>query len=383
MSFFTDLSSEILYPVIPFFLTSTLGAPASILGLIEGMAEAVSAVVKGLSGPLSDRMSKRKPFVFAGYSLSSVSKLAFALSPVWGFALFFRLCERIGKGVRTPARDALIADVTDESLRGRAFGFHRAMDTWGAVLGSSLAFVLLPLFHDDFRTVMLLSLVPAFFAVLIILRLREKPKRETANKVPVKALLFSPPRSRGYLRFVFVYAVFSLGASSATFLILRARSIGFSFATALLPYIIANIVYALTSERIGRLSDRTGRRGILVFGMSVFAASYFIIFLFPSKAALIAALSLYGLYLAATEGIGKAFVTDMVKSEEYGRALGFFYFLTGTATLAASLVAGALWDRVSQRAPFLQGALCAAAAIVLFSLLVRRDVPGVRGASDQ
>lgn len=369
VSFFTDASSEIIYPIIPFFITVTMGAPAAVLGIIEGLAEALSAAAKGMSGPLSDRTRRRKSLVFSGYALSSLSKLALALSTFWATALAARLTERIGKGIRTPARDALLAECADAGGKGRAFGFHRAMDTWGAVTGTATAFILLLVLHNDFRSIILISLLPAFVAVVLTLRIAEQRDTETAAARPLWSQMFSPPRSKQFRNFVAAYGIFSLGASSATFFILRARYIELSYAEALLPYLFANIVYAATSERAGRLSDTIGRKRVMLAGMLLFTIAYTIIFLSPSTPAFFIALACYGLYLAATEGIGKAFITDMVSREEYGRALGFFYFITGLSTLAASIAAGILWDQVSPRAPFLQGACFGLLGIVLFARL--------------
>ncbi|MBI4720401.1 MAG: MFS transporter [Chitinivibrionia bacterium] len=373
VSFLTDASSEIIYPIIPFFLTVTLGAPATALGIMEGFAEALSAAFKGMSGPLSDRMRRRKPLVFAGYALSTLSKALLALSPAWGFAAGSRMLERAGKGVRSPARDALLAECTDKESKGSAFGFHRAMDTWGAVVGTSTALVLLLFIKHDFRWIILVSLVPAFLAVLLTFRIKEAAGAAGADRRSLLSRIMSPPSSPRFRRLVLAYGVFSLGTSSATFLILRAGSIESSYAAALLPYLFANVVYAATAERAGRLSDRAGRKAVILAGMLLFALAYAVMFLFASTAALFAALALYGLHMACTEGVGKAFVTDTVAKEEYGNALGFFYFTTGTATLLASIAAGVLWDNVSPRALFLQGALFGILGALLLASLMKES----------
>jgi len=370
VSFLTDLSSEMIYPVLPFFLTVTLGAPAAALGLMEGLSELTASVGKGLSGSLSDLARKRKAFVTAGYGISSVAKAALALSPSWLPALGSRLVERVGKGVRTPARDAIIAAETEAGSRGRAFGFHRAMDTWGAVAGATAAFLVLGSARQDFRQVILVSLLPALLAVGLTLAVREKRSPRRSSGAPSLRVLLRPPSSRAYRKLLVAYGLFSLGTSSATFLLLRARSLGLSYRQSILPYLAANVVYALASEPLGRLSDRVGRKGLLLSGMAAFAFGYGLLAGSDSLLPALMGFLLYGLYLACTEGIGKALACDLVDPSDYGRALGFFYLAMGLCTLAASVVAGLLWDHLSPRAPFFQGALLSALGVLATAFLI-------------
>ena len=372
VSLFNDVASEMIYPIVPIFLTSVLGAPKSVVGLIEGIAEATASLLKIFSGWISDRLEKRKPFVTLGYSTAVISKIIMAFSYVWPWVLFARFIDRFGKGVRTSARDALIAESTDKDNLGKAFGLHRAMDTLGAVAGPLLALVLIKYFHDDYRTIFLIASVPAVIGVgWLILAVTEAPKQSagtSAGKLPInlKTAREVISRNKAFGLFLIVSLVFSLGNSSDAFLILRAQNLGLSVMMTILAYVLYNTTYSLFSYLAGDLSDRIGPKNILIGGFLFYAlvyglfgwatGSWIIWFLFP----------IYGLYMAMTDGVGKAYIANLVPSEYSGTAFGVYQTAVGFAAFFASLIAGLLWDSVGVSAPFYFGAALAFVAACLF-----------------
>lgn len=381
VSFFNDVSSEMLYPLIPIFLTAVLGAPMAVVGLIEGIAESTASLLKVFSGWYSDRVARRLPLVVGGYSLSAIAKPLLALAAAWPVVLALRFTDRLGKGIRTSARDALIADSTDEQFRGRSFGFHRGLDTAGAAVGPLLALVLLQVLSENLRLIFLLSFPPALIGVLLLLLVKERPVgREQAvpnnggGPAQPEALTGNGSRlslalgDRRFRLFLVATVIFALGNSSDVFLILRAKDLGFSTALVVLAYAFYNMVYASTSTHAGMLSDRMGRRPVLVIGFLVFAAVY-LGFALVREAALVWGLfAAYGLYMAMTDGVGKAFVVDLSPAETRGTALGVYHMAVGIMSFAASFIAGLLWTFVGAPAPFLMAAvtgLMAAGVLVI------------------
>ena len=372
VSLFTDISSEMLYPVIPLFLTTVLQAPMSVVGLIEGIAESTASLLKIVSGWMSDRLKHRKPFVVAGYALSAISKPLLALAGSWHLVLGSRIVDRIGKGIRTSPRDALIAASCDAGSRGKAFGLHRAKDTTGAVIGPLLALMLLSL-GLGYRSMFLLAFLPAGLGVAVLLFIREAPRAvpegDAATLSGVK-----PRLSPDLLRFIMAYAVFAAGNSSDVFLLLRAKDIGLSTNGVLLTYVFYNAVYALTAAPAGWLSDKMSRSALLVGGLTVFALVY-VGFAFATETWMIWPLfALYGFYGAATEGVSKALVADLSPEAGRGTAMGMLHTVTGLFAFVASVTAGQLWTRLGPAAPFLYGAACAlASAVALLFLSARRS----------
>lgn len=366
VSLFTDISSEMLYPVIPLFLTAVLNAPMSVVGVIEGVAESAASLLKIASGWWSDRLRARRPFVVLGYSLSAVSKPLLALAGSWGAVLASRLVDRMGKGIRTSPRDAMIASSCDKDARGKAFGLHRAMDTIGAVLGPLLAVLLLSVLKLSYRSIFLWAFVPAGLGVVALAflqggsRIHRGAAPQVAPRTPVSADL---------RRFVFVYGVFALGNSSDVFLLLKARQVGFSANGVLLTYVFYNLVYALSAAPAGWLSDRLSRRALMAGGLVVFAAVYTGFALATGRAVIWMLFALYGLYAAATEGVSKALVADLSTPDNRGTAMGLFHTATGLLAFAASTAAGLLWTHIGPAAPFVYGAVCAGAAAGLLALL--------------
>ncbi len=383
VSFFTDISSEMLYPIIPIFLTAVLGAPFAIVGLIEGVAESTSSILKVISGWLSDRSGKRKPFVIYGYSLSAISKPVLALAYTWHFVLGARFLDRFGKGLRTSARDALIADSTDTQYRGKAFGFHRALDTLGAVIGPLLTLILLFYLDGSYRLMFLAAFIPAFISIALLVFFVSEKKTEKKEGQSFKLSDFN----REFKLFLAISIIFAIGNSSNAFLILRARNIFESFggipsivasvfgsmavlAVVILSYVVYNITYSLASMPAGILSDRFGRRNLIVGGFLIFAMVY-LGFALANQGYLIWLLfAVYGFYIAMTDGVGTAFVVDMVPFEKRGTAIGIYYTATGLMALASSIIAGLLWDIIGAYAPFLLGSVMAFAAAVLLVVLL-------------
>ncbi len=355
----TDISSEMLYPIVPVFLTSVLGAPMQVVGLIEGLAEGTASFVKIIGGRLSDKAGTRKPFVIAGYSLSALSKPLLALASTWHFVLFSRFIDRVGKGVRTSARDALIAGSTDKEHWGKAFGFHRAMDTLGAALGPLAALAMIQYMGastPNYRLIFMTAFIPAVLGVLVLFYfVKEVAKTPATPGVPATAA----PMSADFKKFVALYAIFALGNSSDVFLIMKARTMGFTLTHVILAYTGYNLVYAALAAPAGWLSDKLGKINTMVFGFLVFAAVY-IGFATATRGWMIWALfALYGFYGAFNEGISKAVISHLSGADNRASAMGYFQGALGFLTFAASALAGFLWDRISPSAPFLVGACCA------------------------
>ncbi|MDO8691148.1 MAG: MFS transporter [Dehalococcoidia bacterium] len=368
VSLFNDISSEMLYPLIPIFLTAVLGAPVAVVGLIEGIAEATASLTKAYSGWISDKFRKRRPLIALGYGLSAVSKPLLSLATGWPVVLGLRFGDRVGKGVRTAARDALIADSTDAAHWGRAFGFHRALDTSGAVFGPLLALALLGLLGDNLRLVFLLAFIPAAIGVLLIAKVRERPRSAPTSQpnFSIRWSLFD----RRFKVFLLVVLVFSLGNSSDAFLILRAKSLlGDSTFLTVLAYALYNVVYALASTPAGILSDRIGRKWVMGGGFVVFAAVYFGFALAGHPETIWVLFAVYGFYIAMTEGVGKAFTVDLVPAELRGTALGSYHTAVGVMSLPASLLAGLLWTYVSPEATFALGGVTAILAAAMLPLV--------------
>jgi MFS family permease len=370
VSFFTDISSEMLYPIIPIFLVSVLGAPMSILGLIEGIAESAASVLKAFSGWFSDKSRHRKNFVTGGYFLSSLGKLFFFLAYAWPMVLAARLIDRIGKGIRTSPRDAMIADSCEARYRGKAFGFHRAADTLGAILGPLLALWLIVALKENIRIVFLIAFIPAMIAVgLLVFFLKEAPRLSQVNGGALRLNIrqFSP----AFGKFLLVSVIFSIGNSSDAFLIMRAKGIGLSMAAVILAYVVYNISYSALSFPAGIISDRIPRKVVMIGGYLIFAFVYLGFANFANKSSIWLLFFIYGFYMAMTDGVSKAFVTDTVNEEVRGTAIGLYYCLTGLCAFFASLIAGLLWTYAGASAPFIYGAVMAALSCLGFLILIK------------
>ena len=373
VSLFTDISSEMIVPVLPLFLTMVLGAPVAAVGLIEGVAESTASVLRVFAGWLSDRSGRRKPLILLGYGLSNLTKPLLALSAAWPQVLAIRFLDRAGKGIRGAPRDALLADSVAPSVRGRAFGFHRSMDTTGAAIGPLLAAATLALTGGNPRAVFWLAAIPGLVAIAIAVAfLRDRPvppKDATAPRLGFRDL------GRPFALFTGVAFVFSLGNSSDAFLILRAQDVGMPVAVIPLAYFAFNTLYAVFATPAGILSDRIGRRPLLATGFAVFALVYAGFAVAPSAIAAGGLFLVYGLYYALTDGVARALVADLVPSSLRATAMGTFSTATGLALLPASVIAGALWQGVGPWAPFAYGAVTASLAALLLLLVPTKPAP--------
>jgi MFS family permease len=358
-SLLNDSSSELLYPVLPLFLTTTLGAPAAAVGAVEGAADAASQIVGLVVGRRSDRMRRRMPFVWVGYALSNVAKPLIAIAPAWGWVLGARVLDRTGKGVRTAPRDALLRDSSDPGRTGATFGFHRFMDSLGAVIGPLLALLLLSA-GLSLRQVIALAVVPAFLTMLALRRVRDVPAASaTATGSGPVAAGSVRTLSAPFWTFTAAWAIFSLGNSADVFLLLRARDLGLSTTAVVLAYALYNTLYSGLSWPLGSLSDRIGKRRVLALGLLLFAAVYAGFGLATSGAVVWPLMAIYGVYIAATDGVGKALVSDLSPPHDRATGQGMFKLVTGGASVVASLVAGVLWQTVAPGAVFALGAVAA------------------------
>lgn len=364
VSLFNDIASEMIYPIVPIFLTSVLGAPMAVIGLIEGVAESTASLLKVFSGWFSDLIGQRKPLTVFGYSFSTISKLFLALAYAWPMVLLARFIDRFGKGVRVSARDALIADSTEPGSRGAVFGFHRTMDTLGAVGGPLLAIGLMAIFHDRFRLIFVISFIPALIGVLIL----QFFVKEVRKPVQPKERINVSWRNFGakYNWFLLISLIFSLGNSSDVFLILRSKDLGLSTILVVLAYVIYNITYAALSYPAGLMADKIGYRKVLFAGFFIFALVYAGFALTNSAVSVWVFFAVYGFYIAFTEGVSKAYIADLAPKDQVGTAIGLYYTITGVAVLFASLVAGWLWGAYGAAGPFYYGSAMAFIACALF-----------------
>lgn len=381
VSLLTDVSSEMVYPLNPVFLTQVLGAPAWTVGLVEGIAETTASLLKLYSGGLSDWLGRRKPFAIAGYGLGAISKPLMAIAGSWGHVLGARFLDRVGKGLRAAPRDALIAENCAPDQRGRAFGLHRSMDTMGALLGPLLGYLFLRHYPGHFRQLYALAFFPALLGVLaLILFVRERAKTtiEAATAQRPMPRFSLPPLSTlspAYRRYLLIVALFSLGNSSDAFLILRAQSVGIKAEHILLLYALFNSVEAAFGYAAGRLSDRVGRLPLIACGYSVFALVYFGFARLNNVSFVWVLFAAYGIYSTLTQGVQKAFAADLTHPQRRGTEMGLFHMMVGLAALPASLMAGWLYTHVSPAAPFYFGAFTAATAALLMLLQTPHETP--------
>jgi MFS family permease len=381
VSLLTDLSSEMIYPLVPAFLAMTFGAGARWLGAIEGTADAVAAVLKIASGRWSDRLTKRTPLVIAGYTLSSVVRPLVALATSAAQVLAVRVGDRVGKGLRSAPRDAMIADAVAPELRGRAFGVHRAADHAGAMLGPLLAFALLQWGQVELRTVFLWAAIPAAVAVAtLVLVVREAPRRAASTVGGSDARPGGVSVGTGLRRYLAILILFALGNSTDAFLLLRAHQVGLPVATAPLLWAFLHLVKATTAGVGGALSDRLGRRPLLIAGWLIYALVYLGFGWATGSWQVWALMAAYGAFYGCTEGAERALVADLVPEAARGRAFGWYNGVLGVAVLPSALIFGAIWEAAGARFAFSLGALLAAlAAIALWVTPLRPLADGESG----
>src|SRR5688500_15221523 len=384
VSFLTDVSSEMIYPLLPVFIGRVLGASATSIGVIEGAAESTAALLKFFSGWWSDRMVRRKPLVVVGYALSGLVRPLIGIAQSVGHVLAIRLADRIGKGIRTSPRDALIADSVDARVRGKAFGFHRAADHAGAVLGPLIAFVLLQRAGIEMRTLFLLAAIPGLLAVVVLVVGVREARTPPATMAPTDAPTIEPARLRTlggrFWAVLGIILVFTLGNSTDAFLLLRAADLGVPIAQIPLLWAVLHVVKSASSTPGGALSDRLGRRPLLIAGWLLFAAVYFAFGRATAVWQIWALFAIYGVYFGLTEGTEKALVADLVPASARGTAFGGFNLAVSLGALPASVIFGLWWDRVGPRAAFDFGATMALIA-TLALVLVLPGAPRERTAS--
>lgn len=379
VSFLNDLSSDMIFPFIPIFLTSVLGATATFVGLVEGIADATASVLKIVSGRLSDSWLRRKPFVVFGYSLSAIAKPVLSAATAPWHVLAVRFFDRVGKGARDAPRDALLSFSAHKKDIGRAFGFHRGADTLGAALGPLIAFFILPLIHNNLRTLFLLSFVASFFAVLILqIFVREVYNHNSSVSVEEDTLVIPSHFNLGslgvpFIVFLFSATILSLGKASEAFLLLRAQGVGVTLVLLPIIYFVYNITFALLSTPAGMLSDRIGHRNTFMIGMLIFSGTYFLFAKTSSTIGIWVLFAVYGFYSAFTEGVGRAIVADLVEEKLRATAYGFYNAFTGFALLPASLIFGFFWDRFGASFAFSYGAVLGIIAFVIFLFLRIRN----------
>lgn len=365
-SFLTDTSVKMIYSVMPLFLIS-IGASKASLGLIEGIAESTASLIRALSGFWSDRLGKNKPFMLAGYALSAIilPLYAFVISPMQ--VLILRFGERFGKGIRTAPRDSLIAASVTGNKSGRGFGFQKAMDNSGAIVGPLLAFALLSFFPGSYRLIFILAGIPAIAGIFVIvfgIKEVRKSKAELFNKFRFRDF------SRRYWLFLAIIFVFTLGNSTDALLLVKANEAGIKVAFIPLVYLVTNVVSVAAAIPAGSLADRIGKEKLLIAGFLIYSIVYFFFGLNVGEGALFVLFAFYGLYSAATDGIQKAFIADVADVNKKGTALGIYNAMLGITLLPASIIAGVLYDRVNSSVPFWFGAAMALLAAILMTLFV-------------
>lgn len=365
VSFFTDMSSNMIVPILPLYLTTVLHVQVQSIGIIEGIAESTASILKFYSGRITDRVGKHKLLMLIGYGLSNLTKPFFALSSSWEQVLMIRFSDRFGKGIRTSPRDALIADSTNKEERGKAFGFRRAMDALGAALGPLVAFGILAMSTNNYRLVFWLSVIPGVVAVvLIIFFLKEREPHDTGKKSKLPKFGFRN-LNRRFVWFTMISSLFMIGNFSDAFLALRALDAGMLPALIPLTFFVFNMSSSIFSMPIGMLSDRIGRRPVLISGFFIFAAIYFGFGMAKSVAWIWVLFVIYGLYYAFTEGIQKAYIADIVLEGQRGTAMGTYNALTGLAALPASIIAGFLWQTFGPEVAFTASSIIAILAAIL------------------
>ena len=374
VSMLADISSEMIHSLLPLFMVTVLGASALTVGLIEGLAEATALIVKVFSGALSDYLGKRKVLAVLGYGLSALTKPLFAVATSAGVVLTARIVDRVGKGIRGAPRDALVADIAPAHLRGAAYGLRQSLDTVGAFVGPLLAVGLMLLWADDFRAVFWVAVIPGALAVLVLLIAVREPQRDPAarrvNPVQWRNL---KRLGRAYWWVVAVGAVFTLARFSEAFLVLRAQQGGMPLAWIPMVMVAMNVVYAASAYPFGQLSDRVSHAKLLALGLGVLVAADLVLAQSNHWGAMLLGVALWGLHMGMTQGLLATMVADTAPDDLRGTAFGFFNLVSGLTMLAASVVAGALWDQFGAALTFYAGAAFSLAALGLLGWRSLRD----------
>jgi MFS family permease len=367
VSLFTDIGAQMVFPLIPLYMVTVLNSGASAVGICEGFAETVSSLLKVISGYLSDRTRTRKPFVLLGYGFSTVTKPLFALANTWPLVVLFRSIERVGKGLRTAPKDAIVAESVENRFLGKAYGFHRSMDGTGSVIGALLGFALLPLI--GYKNIFLLSAVPGIIAVLCILFVREKRIPETTQNIKRPSMIVNFKALPGNLRLLIIAAsVFYIGHFGYAFMLLRAKNIGLSDETAILLYVFFYAVYVVVSIPAGMLSDRIGRKPVLMASYLIFAGVSLGLIYTSNLSNILPFFAIYGISFAMFDSVQRALVAEFAPADLKATAIGTFHTAIGLVALPGGYIAGLLWDKISPEATFIYGLTLAliASLILLF-----------------
>jgi MFS family permease len=382
VSLLTDVSTEMIFTLVPLFLCNVLGAGATVIGLIGGLSESTDAILRIYSGRLSDRLGKRKFLAVIGYAVSTIAKPFMYLASTWGVVLAVKFSDRVGKGIRTSPRDALVADSVAVGERGKGFGVHRAMDTSGAVLGLAIAAIIIYIVQGGglelglrtYQWLVMVGVVPAVLSVLVLIAFVREKKRAPPYAGSHSGLDLGK-KSAGFETrfklFLVIMAVFTLGNSSDFFVVLRAQNLGSPVLYITLMLVLFNVTYAAFSVPAGMLSDRLGRRRVIALGWTVYAVVYLGFAVASSLWQVWLLFACYGIYYGVAEGVARAFVADLVPEEKRGTAYGLYHGVVGLTLLPASLIAGWLWDAVNPAAPFYLGAGLAFVAMLGLMVLVK------------
>ena len=366
VSLFTDFASEMLYPITPIFLTTVLGASMAVVGIIEGIAEVTAGFLKGYFGNLSDRIGKRSIFIVLGYGISGAVKSLPGFLITIPSVVVSRVIDRVGKGLRTAPRDALLASYADGNT-GAVFGFHRSMDTLGAVIGPLAAILLLFIFPGKYAWIYLFALIPSLFAIGFTFIVKDvKPKRKSSASKNYSHFFKNSPHE--YKTLLILFTLFSLVNSSDVFLILKSKQISHSDLSAILGYVFYNIIYAASSYPTGMLAGKFGKKNIFVVGLIIFSITYLGFALNAENIFIWILFALYGIYASSTEGVTKAWVSDLVPDEFRGSAIGLLTMFSSFSIMFGSFLTGIMWDRFGSQVPFLVSSVVSIViAIILFS----------------
>ena len=376
VSFFADISSEMVYPIIPLYLTAAFGATPLLVGFIEGIAESLASLLKVYSGYLTDKYQKKKPVAFIGYATSLIYKIALLVSTSWTGILISRIIDRIGKGIRTSPRDVMVSESAKETNRGQAFGIHKALDMLGSAIGIILSYFILLRFKDNtssYKLIFIISIIPAVIALLMFLFIKEKntayPQKERTGFLNQFKNL-----DQKLKMYLLISMIFTLGNSSNSFLLLRANTAGFDATSVILLYFIYNVTASLLAIPFGRMSDRFGRKNILITGYIIFAVVYFGFGIADTKMGFMLLFMLYGIYTATTAGVERALITDIAPANLKGTMLGLQQTIVGISLFFASIIFGFLWNNFGSFIPFAFGAtLSLISAILLMITFRKRD----------
>ena len=381
VSFFSDISAEMVYPIIPLYLSAAFGATPALIGLIEGIAESLASLLKVFSGYITDKFGKKKPIAFIGYAAGLVYKVALILAGSWGGVLGARVIDRVGKGIRTAPRDVMVCDSADGNNLGKAFGVHKALDMAGSAIGIFISYLLLEKAGKTaaYKELFAISIIPAILGLLMFFFIKEKRTHEDAKKR--EPFWQNIKKLDGQLKlYLFVAFLFTLGNSSNAFLLLRAKSVGFDDNNVILLYLIFNLSASILSIPLGRLSDRVGRKKLLVAGYFVFSAVYLGFAFASSQFTIVIVFVLYGFYSAMITGVERAFIAEISPVDLKGSMLGLHSTIVGIALLPSSVIAGLLWVRFGASSPFLFGSVMSLLAAFILLLFMKNGTIQVQKA---